>query len=208
MRTMLQSPAACCSRGRRRRRAGPDHCHRSTAGRLCSAGRDSIKSATLTESQAIAVIRAAMNIAEPHPLTYYIIHATEFTVRGATVTEERWYVYHSGWVNRTSLNWFADYRRAKRFAETRVIGSERVSLVYVYLNVPTYTTASSRTVIAEHFRRARSTETRRGRGRVRARAALLARLRALTSQEEQRATAAASAPPPAGTTPWRIGNSS
>src|SRR5688572_20649896 len=54
-----------------------------------------LSSATLTEAQAAAVIRAALDIADPDPQTYYILHATEFTPGRATVAEERWYVYHT-----------------------------------------------------------------------------------------------------------------
>ena len=81
------------SRGRRRRRAGPDHCHRSTAGRLCSAGRDGTQIGHTDRSRRRSLLYApAMDIAEPDRLTYYIIHATEFTSGRATVAEERWYV--------------------------------------------------------------------------------------------------------------------
>ena len=145
-----------------------------------------VSSATLTESQAAAVVRAALNIAEPDRSTYYIIHATEFTPGRTTVAEERWYVYHSGWVNRTTLNWFSDARRARRFTEVRVMGSERVSLVYLYVNVPTYSTLESRNAIAAHFRRARATDAAIASSEQREQ--LLTRLRGtLTDAEERRA---------------------
>jgi hypothetical protein len=145
-----------------------------------------LSSATLTEAQAAAVISAAMNIATPDPQTYYIVHATEFTPGRTTVAEERWYVYHAGWVNRTALNWFSDARRAQRFTETRVMGSERVSLVYLYVNVPAYSTLESRNAIAAHFRRQRASD--RAIASNEEREQLLTRLRgSLTAAEEQKA---------------------
>lgn len=161
-----------------------------------------VSSATLTEAQAAAVINAALNIAAPDRDTYYIIHATEFTPDRTTVAEERWYVYHAGWVNRTALNWFTDARRAKRFTEIRVMGSERVSLVYLYVNVPTYSILDSRGEIAAHFRRQHAADTAPATDEQRReRDALLARLRGgLTDEEEKRAAAEAGKPAPAGVT--------
>jgi hypothetical protein len=145
-----------------------------------------LSSATLTESQAAAVIRAALDIPDPDPQTYYIVHATAFTPGRATVAEERWYVYHTGWVNRTTLKWFTDSRRAQRFTEARVMGSERVGLVYLYVDVPAYSTRESRSAIAAHFRNRRVSDTELATSEKREE--LLARLKSsLTLDEEQRA---------------------
>jgi hypothetical protein len=42
----------------------------------------------------------------------------------------------------------------KRFKETRILGSANVGLVYLYVNVPTYSTLNSRASLVEHFRKA------------------------------------------------------
>jgi hypothetical protein len=148
-----------------------------------------ITSATLTEPQAAEVIRTALAIKEPDSQTYYIVHATEFSRGRPTVAEEHWYVYHTGWANRSRLEWLTDSRQAKRFTETRVMGSERVSLVYLYVNVPAYGTAASRSAIAQHFRTQRAAEAVPANpDQAAARARLVARLRSsLPDAAENRA---------------------
>jgi hypothetical protein len=113
-----------------------------------------IESAALEESQAAAVIKAALRGKDPDPATYYIIHATEFVPGRAIVGEEHWYVYHAGWDKKPWYWWFADSRQAKRFNEMRILGSSHVGLIYLYVNVPTYATLKSRDAIAGHFRMA------------------------------------------------------
>jgi hypothetical protein len=113
-----------------------------------------IRSAALEQSQAASVIKAALRGTDPDPATYYIIHATEFVPGRAIVGEEHWYVYHAGWDKKPWYWWFADSRQVKRFNETRILGSSRVGLIYLYVNVPTYATLESRGAIAGHFRKA------------------------------------------------------
>jgi hypothetical protein len=161
-----------------------------------------VSSATLTETQAADVIRAALQIANPDPHVYYIIHATEFVSGRATVAEENWYVYYKGWTNRTMLTWFTDARRAKRFTETRVMGSERVGLVYLYVNVPTFATTSARDRIAGHFRTQHAADVAPSNPAERAeRDRQLERLKgSIPTAAENAATAAAQRPLPAGAT--------
>lgn len=113
-----------------------------------------IKTAALEESQAAPVIKAALRGQDPDPATYYIIHATELVPGRAIVAEEHWYVYHAGWEKKPWYWWFTDSRQVKRFKETRILGSANVGLVYLYVNVPTYSTLNSRASLVEHFRKA------------------------------------------------------
>ncbi len=113
-----------------------------------------IKTAALEESQAAAVIKAALRGKDPDPATYYIIHATELVPGRAIVAEEHWYVYHAGWEQKPWYWWFTDSRQVKRFRETRILGSAHVGLVYLYVNLPIYRTLESRASLVEHFRKA------------------------------------------------------
>ena len=62
-----------------------------------------VTTATLTPTDAAAIISSALNIEAPAADTYYIIHATEFTPKRNTVAEEHWYVYHAGWDQKPSM---------------------------------------------------------------------------------------------------------
>lgn len=95
------------------------------------------------ESKAVELIRAALGVDTPDPATYYIIHATEFVPSRMIVAAERWYVYHQPWQQKPPFWWFRDSRQFKRFREARILGSSRVALVYLYLNVPTYASRSA-----------------------------------------------------------------
>jgi hypothetical protein len=115
-----------------------------------------ITRARLTESQAGAVIRAALGTIESE--TYYIVHATEFVQGRMTVAEESWHVYYQPWTTKPALWWFKDSRHFNHFRETRIFGAARVGLVYVYLNVPAYSTESSLEDIRAHFEKVRGAE--------------------------------------------------
>jgi hypothetical protein len=156
-----------------------------------------VTSATLSEEQAAAVIRAALRINDPDPNAYYIIHATEFVPGRPTVAEENWYVYHTGWTNRTTLNWFTDARRAKRFTEARIMGSARVGLVYLYVNVPAFETTSARSRIADHFRRQHTATPLDDEARRR----LIERLKGGLPPEAEQRAASEAAKAPRGATP-------
>jgi hypothetical protein len=113
-----------------------------------------ITTADLSVADAAAVIAAALRIKQPDPGTYYIVHATEFVKNRTTVAEEHWFVYFVGWHQTPWYWWFTDSRQLERFKESRIMGSSRVGLVYLYLNVPTFTTLDARDQIAEHFTKA------------------------------------------------------
>jgi len=96
------------------------------------------QSATFDEGQAEALVKAALNLQEVDPKTYYIIHATEFVPSRMVVAAEHWYVYYKPWQQKSSFWWFKDSRQFKHFQETRIFGSSNVGIVYLYVNVPTY----------------------------------------------------------------------
>ncbi|HET7217931.1 MAG TPA: hypothetical protein VFJ02_07775 [Vicinamibacterales bacterium] len=98
------------------------------------------------EADAVDVIKMALGSSAPDASTYYVIHATEFVPSRMIVAAEHWYVYHQPWQQRGTFWWFRDSRQLKRFREARIMGSSRVALVYLYVNVPTY---ASRTALDE-----------------------------------------------------------
>jgi hypothetical protein len=108
-------------------------------------------SADLTPAEAANVIAQALG-EDPRNDTYYIVHATEFVPERTTVAEEHWYVYYAGWQSKPWYWAFRDSRQLKRFRESRIMGSSRVGLVYLYVNVPTFATPTARDAIAKHFR--------------------------------------------------------
>jgi hypothetical protein len=112
--------------------------------------------ATFDEDKAKELIEAALPKPTPpqqlpDPTTYYIIHATEFVPGRMVVAAEHWYVYYKPWQQKSSFWWFRDSRQFKHFREQRIFGSSRVAIIYLYVNVPTYSSRDSFDKVADFF---------------------------------------------------------
>jgi len=112
------------------------------------------------EAKAVDLIKAALGSQHPDWATYYIIHATEFVPSRMIVASEHWYVYHRPWQETSAFWWFGDSRQFHRFRETRIMGSSRVALVYLYVNVDTYESRSAIDELAKFFLDRRQREQR------------------------------------------------
>lgn len=106
---------------------------------------------TFDQVKAETLVKAALGIKEVDRTTYYVIHATEFVDRRMIVAAEHWYVFYKPWTEKSALWWFRDSRQFKHFKETRVFGSSRVAIVYLYTNVPTYSSRDSLEDVAKFF---------------------------------------------------------
>ena len=106
-------------------------------------------SALLDEAKAEELVKVALGGSEPDSTTYYIIHATEFVESRMVVTSEHWYVYYKPWQQKSSFWWFVDSRQFKHFKDQRLFGSSRVAIVYLYINVPTYSSRNALDTVAE-----------------------------------------------------------
>ena len=97
---------------------------------------ETVDCTTFKAADAPALIKKALNISALESERYYVIHIVQLGDTASNILCNNWFIYKEEWATKTgALEWIRDPQRGEHFTDSRIFGSNKVSLVYAYLNL-------------------------------------------------------------------------
>jgi hypothetical protein len=98
---------------------------------------ENAKLGDLTQAEIQQILKATLPAdANIDPLTYYVLHLAYHPKQLPASIQDAWYVYFAGWQKPSWRQLLNDPEINDHFAEARLLGAEKMTLLYLHYNVP------------------------------------------------------------------------